>query len=261
MGVFECSKKELALAEQTVGLQLYTVRDETARDFKLTLRRVSEMGYPAVEFAGYGNIDSKDMAALLADFGLRAAGSHVALAALEKDIEQELNYCLDIGCTYVIIPWLAPELRQSEQFLGLAACLNRLGKLCKERGLVLAYHNHNFEFVQQDGKYLLDTLLDATDPELVKLELDTYWAAHAGVDPVAYLRHYSGRVPLIHVKDMTPERSFTEVGSGMLDIRGYCEAARGSGAHYYIVENDAPTIPSLESARRSLEYLRTNVLP
>src|SRR5690349_10810379 len=81
------------MTEQTVALQLYTVRDETAKDFKQTLKYVAEMGYPAVEFAGYGNIASKDMATLLADFDLRAASTHVSLAALNKDLERELNYC------------------------------------------------------------------------------------------------------------------------------------------------------------------------
>jgi sugar phosphate isomerase/epimerase len=243
------------MTEQIVALQLYTVRDETAKDFKQTLKYVSEMGYPAVEFAGYGNIASKDMAALLADFDLRAASTHVSLAALNEDVERELNYCLDIGCTFLAVPWLGPEWRTPEGFRKLAPRLNEIGRLSKERGVTLAYHNHNFEFEQQDGKYLLDQLLGATDPDLVKLELDTYWASYAGVDPIAYLHAHSGRVPLIHLKDMTADRNFAEVGDGTLDIPGYCRAAKEIGTHYFIVENDAPSIPSLESARRSLVNL------
>jgi sugar phosphate isomerase/epimerase len=243
------------MTEQIVGLQLYTVRDETAKDFKQTLQYVAEMGYPAVEFAGYGNIASRDMAALLADFGLRAASTHVSLTALNEDLERELNYCLDIGCTFLAVPWIGPEWRGAEGFRKLAPRLNEIGRLSKERGITLAYHNHSFEFEQQDGKYLLDILLDATDPDLVKLELDTYWATFAGADAVTYLRAHSGRVPLVHLKDMTADRNFAEVGDGTLDIPGYYRAARESGTRYFIVENDAPSIPSLESARRSLVNL------
>jgi sugar phosphate isomerase/epimerase len=243
------------MTEQIVALQLYTVRDETTKDFKQTLKYVAEMGYPAVEFAGYGNIDSKDMAALLADFDLRAASSHVSLAALNEDLERELNYCLDIGCTFLVVPWLGPEWRGVESFRKLAPRLNEIGRLSKDRGITLAYHNHDFEFEQHDGKYLLDILLEASDPDLVKLELDTYWASFAGVDPIAYLREHTGRVPLVHLKDMTPERTFAEVGDGTLNISGYYRTAKEMGTRYFIVENDAPRIPSLESARRSLVNL------
>jgi len=245
------------MSNSSIGLQLYTVRDQTQLDFKKTVQRVAEMGYDAVEFAGYGDIPSKEMSALLADTGLRTAGSHVSLDALEHDLDHEINYCLDIGCPYLIIPYLAQEWRTAAGFLKLADRLNILGRHCQNRGITLAYHNHNFEFEQEDGRYLLDLLAAATDPQLVKLELDTYWAAYAGVDPIAYLRTITGRVALVHLKDMTPDRHFTEVGDGTLDIKGYCQAARAAGARFYLVENDQPTIPSLESARRSLENLRT----
>jgi sugar phosphate isomerase/epimerase len=243
------------MTEQIVALQLYTVRDETAKDFKQTLKYVAEMGYPAVEFAGYGNIASRDMAALLADFGLRAASTHVSLAALNEDVERELNYCLDIGCTFLAVPWIGDEWRGPEGFRKLAPRLNEIGRLSKARGITLAYHNHSFEFEQHDGQYLLDILLAATDPSLVKLELDTYWANFAGADPVAYLHAHNGRVPLVHLKDMTADRNFAEVGDGTLDIPGYYRAAKEVGTRYFIVENDAPSIPSLESARLSLVNL------
>ncbi|MBE3558263.1 MAG: sugar phosphate isomerase/epimerase [Ktedonobacteraceae bacterium] len=244
------------MANQLVGLQLYTVRDQTAQDFKRTLQSVGEIGYDGVEFAGYGGISSKEMAACLADFNLRALGAHVGLPALEADIERELNYCLDIGCTHLIIPSLERKWCSAEGFRAIAPRLNEVGRRCQERGITLCYHNHDFEFAREDGKYLLDILLDATDAALVRLELDVYWAAYAGADPVAYLRRHAERVSFIHVKDMTASRTFTEVGDGILDIAGYCAAAAESGTRFLIVENDLPQIPSLESARRSHENLR-----
>lgn len=246
---------------QHVGLQLYTVRDQMAGDFKLTLRRVAEMGYRGVEFAGYGKLPSKEMASVLADLGLRAFGSHVGLLLLEHDLDAEIDYCLDIGCPYIAIPTLTPQWRSTDSagYRKLAAYLNTVGQHCSRRGISLVYHNHDFDFVQdeQQGKreYLLDILLAETDPAYLQLELDAGWAAYSGVDVVSYLQKYSGRVPLIHLKDLTAERAFAEVGEGMLDIAAYYKAAIANGTAYYLVENDTPRHPSLESVRRSLENL------
>ncbi len=242
------------MSSKLIALQLYTIRDETARDFTAMVREVAKIGYNGVEFAGYGGLAGSDMAALLASTKLRAAGTHVRWATLEADPTREINYCVEIGCRNITIPFLGKEWYEGESLTALR--LNAIGRSAQEKGLTLSYHNHSHEFTQSDdGRYLLDVLLDSTNPELVKLELDTYWAAYAGVDPIAYLRKRAGRVPLIHVKDMMPERTFTEVGDGTLDIRGICRAAGESGTEWYVVENDAPTIPSLESARRSFENL------
>ncbi len=244
------------MAAIPVALELYTVRDETARDFAGTLRRVAEIGYGAVEFAGYGGLSAAQMSALLGETGLRAAATHVGLAALEANIEAEIEYCLAIDCRYLVLPWLPPEQRTPAHFTALAPRLNEFGRRCQERGLTFGYHNHDFEFETADGAYLLDHLLDATDPQLVNLELDVYCAAFAGVDPAAYISNRSGRVPLVHLKDMDAERRFTEVGDGTLDLQAIFSAAEQNGSAWYIVENDAPRMPSLESARRSLENLR-----
>ncbi len=241
----------------SIALQLYTIRDETARDFKATIRRVAKLGYSGVEFAGYGDLSSDEMAALLTETGLLVAGSHVRWDALENDIEREINYCLAIGSHNITLPYLGSEWYTGEKLKTLPVRLNEFGRVARQKGVTFSYHNHAHEFVAgEDGRYLLDILLDSTDPNYVKLELDTYWAAYAGVDPIAYLHKRAGRVPLIHLKDMTPERTFTEVGDGTLNIQGICKAASESGVEWYIVENDAPTLPSLESAERSLKNLR-----
>lgn len=241
-----------------VALQLYTVRDETARDFAGTLRRVAEIGYSAVEFAGYGGLTPEQLAELLRETGLRAASTHVALDALEGDLDQQIDYCSAIGCASMVLPWLAEEYRTGEAFRALAPRLDHIGRRCSDRGISLAYHNHDFEFAPagEDGRTLLDTLRDGTDATLVGFEVDVYWAAFAGVEPVELLGHYAGRVRLVHLKDLGADRGFAEVGDGTLDIRGICAAAETAGARWLIVENDAPRMPSLESARRSLENLR-----
>lgn len=238
-----------------VVLQLYTVRDETANDFAETVRRVAAIGYAGVEFAGYGNLSSKELAALLADTGLRVVGTHISLPALDADLLRELQYCLDIGCPLLVVPWISEEWRNAEGAKRLAEHLNEIGQRTKEHGVTLAYHNHDFEFRPDGGTSFIERLISATDPALVKLELDTYWASYAGVDPIAFIRQHSGRIASLHLKDMTPERTFTEVGDGTLNISGFVEAAQAAGIQTFVVENDAPRIPSLESARRSFENL------
>ncbi len=239
-----------------IALQLYTVRDETARDFAGTLHQVAQLGYRAVEFAGYGGLSASQMAALLSETRLRAASTHIGLDTLESDLDRTLDYCQTISCGSLVLPWLPPEQRSADSLRALIPFLNEVGRRCHERGIAFSYHNHDFEFAQSDGATLLDVLLDNTDPLVVALEFDVYWAAYAGVDPTAYLRKRAGRALLIHVKDMASDRGFTEVGDGTLDIAGICRAAHEQGARWYIVENDQPRIPSLESARRSLENLR-----
>ena len=236
----------------TIALQLYTVRDETAQDFAGTLRRVATLGYTSVEFAGYGGLSIPQMQALLAETGLQALSSHVSLDRIEHHFEHELEYAQAIGCPYIVVPWLAPALRNGASLPAIVTILNGRGQKCREQGITLGYHNHDFEFApmsETDSTFLLDYLLEHSD---VALELDTYWAAYAGVDPVSYLQRYHQRVPLVHMKDMTPERTFTEVGAGILPTAAIVAAARASGTQGYIVENDQPVIPSMESAERSL---------
>jgi sugar phosphate isomerase/epimerase len=215
------------------------------------------MGYQAVEFANYGGIPSSEMALLLADLGLRAIGSHVGLFLLEQDLEREIQYCLEIGCSYIAVPTLTPRWRSDNAagYRKLAAHLQKIALACRERGITLLYHNHDFDFQQSEGSYLLDILLRETDPALLQLELDTGWFATVGIDPIAYLRKYTGRVPFIHLKDITAERTFAEVGEGVLDIAAYCKVAMECGTQFYIVENDTPRYPSLESVQRSLNNL------
>ncbi|GAC1560343.1 MAG: sugar phosphate isomerase/epimerase [Ktedonobacteraceae bacterium] len=241
---------------RSVALQLYTVRDEMAKDFAGTVRKVAALGYQGVEFAGYGGLTAYEMKVLLAETGVRAVSTHIRLEALEQDLAKEIAYCQEIGCMFLILPWLAPEQRTIETFRQLAPRLNVFGHQCQEAGITFGYHNHDFEFVQYGGETLMDVLLAQTEPTLVKLECDVYWAAYAGVNPSTFLRQHAGRVPLVHIKDMTPERTFAEVGDGTLDIASIIEVARTSGTQEFIVENDAPVLPSLESARRSLENIR-----
>jgi sugar phosphate isomerase/epimerase len=239
-----------------VALQLYTVRDETQQDFAGTIRRVAAMGYEGVEFAGFGGLSDQEMNALLAETGLCAAGAHIGIVELtDKNLETSLAYCRAIGCSSIALPWLAPEFRTVEGIRELAPRLNAIGERCRQAGITFAYHNHDFEFTDLDGRTWYDYLLDATDPALVKVELDVYWAAHAGHDPLALLQRLGNRVALVHCKDQAANGEMTEVGQGTLDMSGMTAFAQQQGI-WAVVEHDHPTLPSLESARISLEYFQ-----
>ncbi|BCL83724.1 sugar phosphate isomerase [Ktedonobacteria bacterium brp13] len=237
-----------------VALELYTVRDETSRDFTGTLRRVAEMGYEGVEFAGYAGLSAQTMTTLLAETGLKAVSTHVGLAALtDEHLEASIAYCRAIGCTTMVLPMLEPAWRTLEGLQALAPRLNTIGQRCLDAGITFGYHNHDFEFASLAGRTWLEHFLEITDPALVKIELDMYWAAYAGSDPLPLLQKLGQRVALIHFKDMAVDHSMTEVGHGILDMQGITRFAHQHGI-WAVVEHDHPTLPSLQSARMSLEY-------
>ena len=211
-----------------VALQLYTVRDEAAKDFLGTLARVAAMGYAGVELAGMGGLSARR---------LREA----------------------LGNRYIVVPALPEAMRSREaSYAAVTGELNAIGAACRERGMALAYHNHAFEFQRFGGRYALEILYDGTDPALVKGEPDVYWMVYAGADPAAWLRNHPGRCPLVHLKDMAPgaERTFAEVGEGTIDFRPIFAAGATAGVEWYIVEQDRCARPALESAALSLRHLK-----
>lgn len=245
------------MKKKRIGLQLYTLRDETARDFRGTLARVAEMGYHGVELAGDGGLGAAEMLAALDAAGLKAFGSHVGLDRLESDLPSVIAYHLEIGCKYLVCPFLPEERRRDKSaYERIGETLTEIGRACAEAGLRFCYHNHDFEFRRFGGATGLELLYGASDPGLVQAELDLYWVSFAGLDPAAYLRQLKGRCPLVHLKDMAPDRAFAEVGQGTLDWPGIFAAAGEAGVDYYLVEQDACRRPPLESVRISMENLR-----
>jgi sugar phosphate isomerase/epimerase len=238
---------------------MYTVREAAAQDFEGTLRRVAQLGYPAVELAGTFGLTATALKQILEELNLTCLSAHVPLPDLRDKLDQAIETCQTLGATYLICPWLPPEERGDEAgYHSLAAELDQFGEQCQASGLQLCYHHHDFELVQFNAKYALDILLEHSDPANVKLEADTYWLEFGGVDPAAYLRRWSGRVPLLHLKDMsaTQPPTFAEVGAGILNWPDLLEAAREAGVQGYIVEQDTCPGDPFESLRLSLENWR-----
>ncbi len=242
-----------------VGLQLYTVRDWTEKDFVGTVRKVAEMGYAGVEFAGYGGLSAEAMGELLDETGLEPAGSHVAIPLMEEDLEGVIRYNQAIGNPFVGVPWMATELRNPAGFRQVAKKMNVWGQAYAEAGIQLYYHNHNFEFEMMDGVTGWEILMNETDPDLVYFETDVYWMRYAGYDPAELIKRYADRIALVHLKDMTGEgdaRTFAEVGEGTTDFAPIFAAAEAADADWYIVEQDRCNGSSIESARMSLNNLK-----
>ena len=249
------------MSHPAIALQMYTVRDEAKQDFTGILRRVAEIGYPAVQFAGYGNLSAAQMKALLSDLGLRVAGSHIGFEALRDNFAAELEYNLAVGNPDLIVPMMPNDLRKvggEESFHRMASLLNELGARCKQSGARLSYHNHAFEFEPQGAHTGMEILLDETDASLVFWEPDVYWIAYANQEPAAWIQRYAGRLPFIHLKDMSADgsRTFAEVGEGILDFGPIFKASEAQNAEWYVVEQDRCARPPLESIALSLKHLK-----
>jgi len=242
-----------------IGLQLYTVRDRS-EDFPELLRRIREIGYEGVEFAGYRKQSASALKALGQALNLRLVSSHIGFETLRGDREAALQTARELGLEYVVCPATPESWRKTrEDYLRLADWFNTVGNDCRQQGLKFGYHNHRAEFDDFDGSRGLDILLGHTDPALVQMELDVFWVEKAGYRAIDYLEKYAGRCDLIHIKDMTRDNreTFAEVGQGTLDIPNLVKTARASGVQWLIVEQDVCEGDSIQSVTSSYDYLRT----
>jgi sugar phosphate isomerase/epimerase len=241
-----------------ISLQLYTVREETARDMPATLRRISDLGYPAVEFAGFGGLPAGDLRNVLDDLGLRTSGAHVPLDSWESDPEAIITDMHTLDCAHAILPMAPPERREDESAVAtLAGSLNRWGELCRQENITFSYHNHDFEFAPLGGTTMWDVLVRETDPDLVYFELDLYWVRYGGADPEPLLSDIGDRIPLVHLKDMSSDeqRSDLPVGEGTMPWDSLLGAAEAAGVQWYVAEQDNPR-DALEDVRISLQSMR-----
>jgi len=242
-----------------IALQMYTLRDDAEKDFAGTIRKVAEIGYAAVELAGHGGLSVQELSGLLADNHLKVAGSHIALEVLESDLPKVIEENLALGNRHIVIPYLGEDRRRTaEDYKKVAETLNKYGESLQSSGMTLCYHNHDFEFQPLDnGQLGEDILLENTDPQLVKAEVDTYWVLKAGQDPVAFIQKHTGRVPLLHIKDMDPaDGSFAPVGTGKLPLDALIAAAPAVGVEYLIVEQDVCKGPAIEAVTLSYNNLK-----
>ena len=182
--------------------QLYSAREDASNDLEGVLDQLSRMGYEGVEFAGFFEKTAKEVRKLLKHTGLKAVSSHVPLQQIRDDMQSVLDYHEELECGCIAVPYLAEEDRPGQPgFARVLETLYTFGRQCKKRGIVLLYHNHDFEFAQISGMTALDFLYAAVPASVLKCELDTCWIRYAGADPADYLRRYAERCPVVHLKD------------------------------------------------------------
>jgi sugar phosphate isomerase/epimerase len=240
-----------------IGLQLYTVRDRMAVSVERTLYEVSRVGYKEVEFAGYFNRPARAIRQLLDRNDLKSPSAHVAIDKLKSGWYRTLNEASQMGQKWLVVAWLAEEDRNSlDAIKRTAELFSRAGRDAKSFGVRMAYHNHDFEFQDVEGRRILDVLIEETDPEVVDFELDLYWITKAGGDPMDYFARYPKRFPLLHLKDSSgaPEHRMTEVGKGVIDFAQVFRAAEQAGIKHCYVEHDNPGDP-MASIGTSYRYL------
>lgn len=266
--------------KKQVGLELYTVRDLTAKDYEGTVAKVAEIGYKEVEAAtDYANLEPKQFRAMLDRYGLSMPSTHVPATA-GPDLEKQLEGFQIMGLRYT-------EIRSAggggggrggapteESVKRTAGQLNENGKLVKKFGMKILVHNHTTEFQPLEGSKLrpYDVLLAETDPALVAMQLDVGWASVAGQDILGMFQRHQGRFELWHVKDargiknMTAQMTQQErqrsamlvpVGLGEVDYKPIFAAAGTAGMKHYCIEQDnaADWGDSVAAARKSYQNL------
>jgi sugar phosphate isomerase/epimerase len=239
---------------ERIGVQLYTVRNLMQANVRATLELVSRVGYREVEFAGYFDTTPDRLRRWLDDFGLTAPAGHVPL--LDGKLGGIFDAAQELGHRYLVQASIPLNQRRSlDAYRRTAESLNQAGAAAREHDLMVAYHNHDFEFKPVGGIVPYDVLLSESDPALVWLEVDFYWMAKAGRDPLRYFAAHRNRFRLCHLKDIDGRGRITEVGSGRLDFQHILSQRDQAGLRHFFVEHDEPRDPAV-SIRTSYEYLR-----
>ena len=269
-----------------VAVQVYGLRDlleKTPENFKNVMTKVKEMGYDGVELAGLYGLEPSYIKEVLAEVGLIPISAHVAFADMMDDLDQVISDYSTIGVKYLVMPYMAEEYRPAnpEGFQKFLPLLNQVGEKIKAAGMTFLYHNHDFEFVKlENGKWGYDEMFDAIPHDNLMSELDTCWCDVATHEPVDFIKKYTGRIPVVHLKDYIKKGEvknmykligietedegkdsgyfgFRPVGFGQMLWEPILAASLDAGADWLVVEQDEHyELEPLEAARRSRAYLR-----
>lgn len=246
------------MANIPIALQLYSVRDDCAKDLLGTLKAVAKMGYAGVEFAGYYGRTAQELKKMLDDLNLKCCGTHIGLDTLLGDeLEKTVEFNKTIGNKFLIVPGLAPErISSREAWLETAGIFNKIAERLKPLGMLTGYHNHHIEFQPLDGEMPWDTFFKNTSKDVV-MQLDTGNALHGGADPVPFLKRYPNRALTVHLKEYSSGYNNALIGEGDVKwdvVFDLCE--NHGGTQWYIVEQESYAFPPLECVDKCLQALR-----
>jgi len=249
------------MADIPVALQLHTVRQEMTEDMAGTLKRVAEIGYAGVELVASKEAPpAGELRKMIGDCGLKLVSSHVGFTELRDDFEAAADHHHELGHTDLVLGAVPADHRKTDQdWKDSVKLVEEIAHRCKAAGFRLSMHNHAFELEETiDGVEAHHYIFSHIGPDLLNAQLDTYFIEEVGKDPAEYVRKFSGRVPLLHIKDKAkdddPDEQ-TQIGHGVIDWDAVFAAAEESGVEWYIVEQKRESVPGLESARMSCDYL------
>lgn len=246
------------------GIQLWSVRDDMAKDPKGVLKQLAAAGYKQIEsFEGdkgiFWGMSNTEFKAYMDELGMNLVSSH---CDIKKDFEKKAAEAAAIGMKYLIAPYIGPQKTMAD-WKKTTDEFNRLGGICQKNGIRFAYHNHDYSFKELEGKKPQDFMLENTDPALVDFEMDIYWVATAGQDPIAYLQKYPNRFRLCHVKDRKKgvaadvKEASCDLGTGSIDFPKVLKVAKDNGMNYFIVEQELwDNSTPLKSAEADAAYLK-----
>lgn len=270
------AKSPLGPLGKPIGLQLWTIRDDVAKDLPAALKAVGAIGYGEVEFAGVPKQPADEVRAMLQDNGLAAPSMHCGMADAQQDLQQRIDYASAVGARYLVISFPATADSRFKDGNALAAGmtlddwkwnaeqLNRIGELTRKSGITCGYHNHNMEFRTHDGVVAYDELLRLTDAKLVTMQLDIGWVVAAGTDPLRLLTRHADRISSLHIKDVRKDvrtavdrvdTQTTEIGNGRVDWPKLFAAMDPQRIRHYFVEQENFERAPLEAAKASFDYL------
>jgi sugar phosphate isomerase/epimerase len=243
-----------------IALQLYTLRDKAAEDPMWVLKTVAETGYKGVELAGMYGMTAPELTKVISDLGMTIPSAHVAMPTAEN-IAESVDTCKALGADFLVSGFGPDEMTTLDSVKACADKFQTAAELLQPHGIRFAFHNHWFEFSNVfNGKPAYDVLLERAPS--AGSELDVYWCADGGNDPVAVLRQHSARIPLLHIKDgdLQPDRMHKAVGSGKLDMPRIIGAADESVLKWVIVEMDNCATDMVEAVKQSYKYLTSEGL-
>lgn len=242
-----------------IAVQLYSVRDDCAKDLPGVLKAVSQMGYEGVEFAGYYGRSAKELRAMLDDNGLKVAGSHVGLESLLGDeLQRSIEFHKTIGNEFLIVPGLGGQYTADKAaWEKTAGIFNEIAAKLQPLGMYTGYHNHTMEFQKfPDGTLPWDAFFGNTRQRVV-MQFDTGNAMIGGAEALPFLEKYPGRALTVHMKEFSPTNGEALVGEGDIPWRDIIRVCRTTGGtEWFIVEQESYAYPPIECIRRCLANLR-----
>lgn len=249
-----------------LGLQLYSLRDQFAKDVPGTMAKVKEFGFTQVELAGTYGKSPEEFNALLKANGLKAIAGHFGYDQFKNDPEAVAKEAKALGLEYAGTAWVPHEGQVTEQWVhDTAKVFNHAGEVLAKHGIKFYYHNHGYEFVPHGDGTLFDLLVKETNPKYVSFQMDVMWTFFPGQDPAKLMTKYAGRWALMHVKDLkkgvatgaltggTDTKNDVVIGTGQVNWPALLAASKKAGVKYYFIEDESPSV--LEQVPQSLKYL------